>query len=227
MTAACIHIQGGISSNRRSMSPGLWVVLLLLCGHGSLWGQARREVVQAPADVTWWDDLDLALQAQAEGQDVWAFDGSKLKWKEVPTALRELEDLRYLLMSRNKLESLPSWLSSMTDLRVVIADHNRLTYFPDVLLDMPQLVQVSMGENFIDGIPLDIDRMTQLQFLGLWGNVLARFPASLGDLNHLEVLDLLHNDMTEEEQETLKALLPNVRVVMSPPCMCEFEDPQD
>lgn len=227
MTAACIHIQSGISSNRRSMSPGLWVVLLLWCGSGSLLGQARREVVQAPADVTWWDDLDLALQAQAEGQDVWAFDGSKLKWKEVPNELQELKDLRYLLMSRNKLATLPSWLSSLADLRVVIADHNRLTSFPEVLLDMPQLVQVSLGENFIDGIPLDIDRMNQLRFLGLWGNVLARFPASLGDLNHLEVLDLLHNDMTEEEQETLKALLPNVRVVMSPPCMCEFEDPQD
>ncbi|MDA0729614.1 MAG: leucine-rich repeat domain-containing protein [Bacteroidetes bacterium] len=227
MSATSIHLDPRNFPTRSRMGPCVWVVVTLCCWSGSLWGQARREVVQAPMDITWWDDLDMARQAHIEGQDVWAFDGSKLKWKTVPDELQELHDLRYLLMSRNKLEALPPWLSTMKDLRVVIADHNRLTTFPDVLLDMPQLVQVSLGENFIDGIPLDIDRMTKLQFLGLWGNVLARFPASLGDLTQLEVLDLLHNDMTEVEQETLKALLPNVRVVMSPPCMCEFEDPQD
>ena len=70
---------------------------------------------------------------------------------------------------------------------------------------------------------MDIDMMAGLEILSLWGNVLARFPASLGNLEQLQILDLLHNEMTVEEQDMLQALLPDVQLNLSEPCDCEFD----
>ena len=85
---------------------------------------------------------------------------------------------------------------------------------------MPHLEHISLGENALQGIPIDIDLIKNLKVLSLWGNVLAHFPASLGNLEHLEILDLLHNEMTVDEQDMLKTLLPNVQMNLSEPCNC-------
>jgi Leucine-rich repeat (LRR) protein len=189
-------------------------------------GQNRRSVIEnAPADLVWFDNLDEAVVAQSQGTVVLALDATKSKWKEVPLALLELKDLRYLMLNRNKLESLPDWMSDMKDLRAVVADHNRFERFPRVVLDMPQLTQISLGENYIEAIPLDIDQITKLQYLSLWGNVIGSFPASLGDLRELKALDLLHNEMSEGEQMELREWLPGVLLNMSEPCQCDFDNP--
>ena len=200
--------------------------LCLFASSFSLLGQSRRSVVEgAPRDLVWWEDLDEAVAAQATGSVVLALDATKKKWRELPLMLLELPDLRYLLLNRNKLETLPDWLVDMKDLRVVVADYNRMESFPRVLLDMPNLTQISLGENYIETIPLDIDQMTGLEYLALWGNVIGMYPASLSDLPNLKALDLLHNEMSEREQEQLREWLPKVQLNMSEPCQCDFDNP--
>ena len=74
-------------------------------------------------------------------------------------------------------------------------------------------------------LPLDIDVLHQLQEVILWSNVIEDYPASLGDMKGLLLLDLEYNDMTAEEQELLKSWLPDrVRLVLSQPCRCQFDD---
>lgn len=188
------------------------------------WGQARREVIQnAPSDLVWFDDIEEASKAVMEGDIVFALDLSRNRLHELPEELLQFQDLQFLLLNRNKLESLPSWLSQLTQLKAIVLDHNRFYDFPEVLLGMPNLEQLSIGENYLRGIPLDIDHIANLQYLSLWGNVLASFPASLGDLQNLKVLDLLHNEMTADEQDMLRTLLPEVQINMSQPCNCKFE----
>jgi len=205
-----------------------WILVTWAALGTNAWGQGRRAAAfDVPLHVVWYDDVDDALEAQAAGMPVLAFDGAKKRWHEVPESVRALTELRYLIVSKNKLHDLPPWLPELANLTVILADHNRMEAFPEVLLRMPSLVQISLGENFIQGIPLDIDALQNLRFLALWGNVLAQFPASLGNLEHLEVLDLIHNDMTVEEQDMVTHLLPDVRVLMSPPCLCAFDLPPD
>lgn len=187
-------------------------------------GQGRRDVVQnSPSDLVWHDSMEEAQDAMANGEIVLAIDLTRSKLKSFPEGLQQFKDLRYLLLNRNRLRDLPDWLPNMGQLRALVLDHNRFDDFPEVLLSMPHLEQLSIGENYLRGIPLDIDNMQGLQYLSLWGNVLASFPASLGDLPNLKVLDLLHNEMTVDEQETLKALLPEVQLNMSQPCNCKFD----
>jgi len=199
-------------------------VLLSWALHGLSWGQARREViVDLPEDVVWFDHLDEALQAQDSGVVVLALDLSRQRLRDLPTELKRLEDLRYLLVNRNRLDHFPDWLTDMTDLKAVVADHNRFRNFPAVLLRMPHLTQISMGDNELQGIPMDIDLISDLEVLSLWSNLLASFPASLGNLTQLQILDLLHNEMTVEEQDMLTALLPEVQLNFSEPCDCAFD----
>ena len=187
-------------------------------------GQARRDVVQnTPSDLVWHEGMEEAQIAMSNGELVLAIDLSRNKLKSLPEELQEFEDLRYLLLNRNRLRQLPDWLPELGQLHALILDHNRFDDFPEVLLSMPQLQQLSIGENYLRGIPIDIDHMQGLQYLSLWGNVLASFPASLGNLPDLKVLDLLHNEMTVDEQELLKELMPEVQLNMSQPCNCKFE----
>ncbi|MGB1384002.1 MAG: leucine-rich repeat domain-containing protein [Flavobacteriales bacterium] len=202
----------------------VWSAAALLLFASSCFSQSRREVVVgAPTDLVWYDDVESAVQAQRAGNVVLAVDLSRKRLRELPADLRLLTDLSYLIVSRNKLASVPEWALEMTDLKALVADYNRFEEFPQELLRMPHLKQVSLGENFLRAIPLDIDAMVDLEILSLWGNVVARFPASLGNLEHLQVLDLLHNEMTVDEQDQLKALLPDVQLNLSEPCNCEFD----
>lgn len=211
-------------SNSLQFGCRLLLTLALVAGVQLSWAQARRDaVVGAPRHLVWFEDVEKAIQAQQTGEVVWALDLTRDRLTDLPEAILQLPNLRYLMVNRNKLNNLPEWLKELTDLRALMADHNHFRHFPDVLLRMPDLEQVSLGENALTAIPLDIDNMENLRVLSLWGNVVAEFPASLANLLSLQVLDLLHNEMTVDEQEMLRTLLPDVKLNFSEPCDCEFD----
>lgn len=203
----------------------IWMLLAAMAMCTSSWGQARRDGIPGVgASTVWFDDLDDALTAHRAGTPVVALDLTRHKLQALPQGLVELTALRVLMLHKNRLSDLPPWLADMEALQVLLLDQNRFEAFPNVLLRMDQLETLSLGDNFIEEIPLDVDHMASLRHLALWGNLIGRYPASLGDLPNLRTLDLLHNDMTAEEQELVSSLLPQVKVLMSEPCLCEFQD---
>jgi hypothetical protein len=202
---------------------GLLLVAMTTCTLA--WGQARREGIPGVGSGTvWFDDLNEALTAHQAGTPVVALDLTRRKLQTLPRDLVELSALRVLMLHKNRLNDLPPWLAEMESLEVLLLDQNRFDTFPEVLLRMDRLETLSLGDNFIEEIPLDVDHMASLRHLGLWGNLIGRYPASLGDLPNLRTLDLLHNDMTAEEQELVSSMLPQAKVLMSEPCLCEFQD---
>ena len=202
---------------------GLLLVAMTTCTLA--WGQARREGIPGVgAGTVWFDDLSEALTAHRAGTPVVALDLTRHKLHTLPGDLVELSALRVLMLHKNRLNDLPPWLAEMESLEVLLLDQNRFDTFPEVLLRMDRLETLSLGDNFIEEIPLDVDHMASLRHLGLWGNLIGRYPASLGDLPNLRTLDLLHNDMTAEEQELVSSMLPQAKVLMSEPCLCEFQD---
>ena len=205
-----------------------WRVGLLLAAMATCTvsrGQARRVGIPGVSPGTvWFDDLNEALTAHQAGTPVVALDLTRRKLETLPQDLVELSALRVLMLHKNLLNDLPPWLAEMESLEVLLLDQNRFNAFPDVLLHMDHLETLSLGDNFIEEIPLDVDHMASLRHLGLWGNLIGRYPASLGDLPNLRTLDLLHNDMTAEEQELVSSMLPQVKVLLSEPCLCEFQD---
>ena len=208
---------------KKGWQVGLLLAAMVTCNVA--WGQARREGIPGVVPGTvWFDDFDEALTAHRAGTPVVALDLTRRKLQTLPRDLVELSALRVLMLHKNRLNDLPAWLAEMKTIEVLLLDQNRFDAFPNVLLRMDQLETLSLGDNFIEEIPLDVDHMASLRHLALWGNLIGRYPASLGDLPNLRTLDLLHNDMTAEEQDLVSSMLPQVKVLMSEPCLCEFQD---
>jgi Leucine-rich repeat (LRR) protein len=80
---------------------------------------------------------------------------------------------------------------------------------------------LDMGYNFVSYIPDQINKLTQLRILSMWDNPIAYYPNTLGELEQLEIFDLLNNQMGRDTQRRVTELLPNTRVIMSPPCHCQ------
>ena len=66
--------------------------------------------------------------------------------------------------------------------------------------------------------------MTNLERLILWSNLIGHFPPSLSRLERLSELDLLHNEMSVDEQTWVREILPNAKLHFSEPCQCRFDD---
>lgn len=182
----------------------------------------------APGDSTWtgaplYTSMKEALAVE-DPTTIYRLDLSRQRLRSVPDELARFTQLRELRLDRNKLDSLPPFLADFSHLELFSAEENELSAFPAAMWNWPQLRELHLGNNWIASIPIDIDALDQLEVLSLWSNVIGTFPVSLSELPKLRQLDLLNNDMTAEEQELLRIWLPDVELIMSEPCRCEFED---
>ena len=170
-------------------------------------------------------DLDAAVTALENGMPVLRLDLSRKRLKVLPEKIGDLTELKELILDRNKLSELPASLSALKQLEHFSAKSNQIAEFPQVILGWVNLTHLDLGDNLVDAIPLHIDQLSALKTLSLWSNLIAQYPASLSDLKQLQLLDLEQNDMTEDEQSTLKSWIdPDVELLLSPPCRCDFDD---
>ena len=187
----------------------------------------RFEPLQA-GDSSWerapvYRSLKKALAVE-DPTTSYRLDLSRQRLSQVPPEIEAFTSLRELVLDRNKLKDLPDFLSNFIHLEIFSAEENELPAFPASMWSWPSLRILRLGDNWIEAIPMDIDALKHLEILSVWSNVIGVFPVSLSELPELKQLDLLNNDMTAEEQELLRIWLPDVDVVMSQPCRCEFED---
>lgn len=170
-------------------------------------------------------DLEDARNARADGTPIYKLDLSKSRLKSFPSEIANWDELREVILDRNKISEINEDLSQWKHLIRFSAESNQLNAFPASLTQWRALEFLNLADNYIDSIPLDIDAMPNLREMVLWSNVISDYPASLGDMNGLILLDLEFNDMTAEEQELLKSWLPDrVQLVLSKPCRCQFDD---
>ncbi len=204
----------------------VWLAPLLLSAQTDLIVPAFTPL--APGDSTWigapvYTSMKEALAVE-DPTTIYRLDLSRQRLRSVPDELARFTQLRELRLDRNKLDSLPPFLADFSHLELFSAEENELSAFPAAMWNWPQLRELHLGNNWIASIPIDIDALDQLEVLSLWSNVIGTFPVSLSELPKLRQLDLLNNDMTAEEQELLRIWLPDVELIMSEPCRCEFED---
>ena len=89
------------------------------------------------------------------------------------------------------------------------------------MLVLSNMKSVDLSDNFLDRIPENINQLKSLKILILWDNPISVYPNSLGLLEELEILDLLNNQMNSDTQTRLNNILPQTRIIMSPPCRCQ------
>ena len=159
---------------------------------------------------------------------VYRLDLTRERLKEFPSEIYQFVNLNELILDKNKLDTLPDSLNTLRNLQILSVEKNKLDTINPAICKLPNLKVLKLGDNYIGGIPDEIGDLRQLRFLSLWSNVIAYYPISLAKLENLERLDLLANQMTESEQRRVLSLVgASVRVDMSEPCDCTFEDAEN
>jgi Leucine-rich repeat (LRR) protein len=203
------------------MNKGAFIIMTLFFTLATFVSGAQALTPEQVDTAKVYRSLEKALQ---HPDRVYRLDLTRQKLKEVPKEVFLLPYLHELILDRNKIEVIPQDINKLSYLQHLSITRNELTEVPNEICALTKLRVLNLGENYIEELPQDMDRMVELRELILWSNMLGELPFSLVLLEHLEHIDLLHNEMNAEEQRVIRDMLPNSRIELSTPCICNFDD---
>ncbi len=140
--------------------------------------------------------------------------------KEFPMEIFEFVNLEELDLSKNKIETIPKEISGLKNLQIFNISKNKLTRIPPEIGSLTKLKELIIFQNEIPFLPPEIGLLTDLEFLDLWGNEIGRLPVEISRLRKLATLDLRVIEINDDEQKTMKDLLPNTKIHFSRSCNC-------
>lgn len=190
------------------------------------------------AAIPWWANAQLLSAEQLDTakvyhsiesalrnpKSVYRIDLSKQKLKAFPEELIQFPNLNEVVLDKNKIDSIPPVIGKLKYLQVLSMQSNKIDTLRKEVFWLQHLKKLDLGDNLISYIPADLEKLQKLEVLCLWDNPIQVYPAVLGDLPNLKILDLLNNQMGRNTQERVQNMLPNCRIIMSPPCNCEDEE---
>jgi Leucine-rich repeat (LRR) protein len=122
--------------------------------------------------------------------------------ESIPASLFELDNLKFLDVSNNKLISLPPLVSgTICEFR---AFGNQITALPAI--QMENLEILDMKSNKISVLPEDIGALHKLKKVCLDDNFLTTVPKFVGKLMQLTDLSLAKNKLASVEEDALASL---------------------
>ena len=130
----------------------------------------------------------------------------------LPAELGQLTKLTSLDLYGNKLTELPPEIGKLKSLTSLDLEFNKLTKLPAELGQLGNLTSLDLSGNQLQTLPNELGQLTNLTSLNLSRNQLQTLPNELGQLTNLQYLNLKNNPLTEQEQEKIKALLPNCKI---------------
>lgn len=154
---------------------------------------------------------------------VYRLDLTKKKLTTFPSEILQLTNLNELILDKNKLDSIPPTISKLVNLQRISAYRNHLSNI-SFIIGLPNLVKIDFTTNYIEAIPEGIANLNQLRIINLQLNIVSIFPDELREMQSLEKINLLDNDLNHEQQKRVRTLFSGLKVEMSEPCNCNFED---
>jgi Leucine-rich repeat (LRR) protein len=153
----------------------------------------------------------------------------------IPYQIGRLKNLELLSVTRSGLKTVPSSIGQLAKLTTLILTSNKLKELPESIGDLRKLYELDIGRNQLQNIPSSISKLKKLNRLHVYDNELESIGAYIGELEELEELDLSENQLkilpdeirklkklrtlylsknpiSKEEQERIKALLPNTTI---------------
>lgn len=174
------------------------------------------------------DSLTLALMAPYTSLKAAVEDKNRVvklvlrkqKLKTFPAEILEMPNLEYLDLSKNQIREIPDSIIKLKKLQFLIMSKNKIEALPKTIGEFANLKFVDFSRNEIHVLPYSFGMLLQLEYADFWDNNLDEFPASIKYLQNLRYLDLRNILISKEKQDNLKLLLPNTKIMFSPPCNC-------
>ncbi len=160
--------------------------------------------------------------ASADPDAVFKLNLSNRKLRQFPPEIFNFKNLRELDISHNKIDSIPERISELQNLQRLVASNNKLTSLPNSIGDLTALTFLGLNRNKIEELPVSIGKLQNLEVLELWDNELYKIPDEISNLKNLKMLELRGILFSEEEAARIDSLLPDTKVMISPPCNCKF-----
>jgi Leucine-rich repeat (LRR) protein len=181
---------------------------------------SQQEAIDPPAAVAKVRVYTSLSEALRQPDSVLILDLSRKKLKEVPAEIVRLKNLQELNLSKNKLKALPPHIGQLTSLVTLKASNNDLTSLPPEIGGLQSLKHLELNRNLIVTLPPEIGQLENLESLELWDNEIDSLPDTMTKLKKLQVLELRGILFTEEEQQSIRKMIPECRVYFSPSCLC-------
>jgi Leucine-rich repeat (LRR) protein len=126
---------------------------------------------------------------------------------EIPTFIRNLGDLEFLMLSSNNITSLPNWLWRKESLQILIVSNSSLTgKISPSICNLKSLVHLDLSSNNLSGnVPSCLGNFSQsLENLVLKGNKLSGLvPQTYMIGNAIKMIDLSNNNLQGKLPRTL------------------------
>ena len=156
----------------------------------------------------------------ANPDTIHAISFEKYKVDSLPKELWNFTNLTYLNLEKNQLSHLPEELASLGQLTELNISKNKFTIFPLIICQLPKLQKLNASRNRIGSIPNQIANCQHLQLLDFYDNIIEDFGTGIFSLVELKTLNIEGVMYGTNFADDLKRKLPNVHILLDPPCKC-------
>lgn len=130
---------------------------------------------------------------------------------ELPKEISLLENLTDLAVMGNHLKKLPKEIGQLKNLDYLDLRDNRLTELPKEIAKLKNLKHLMLGENRLTKLPKEITQLENLEGLDIRVNRFTKLPKEICKLKSLRGLELGNNQLTQLPKEI--ALLQNLHTL--------------
>ena len=113
----------------------------------------------------------------------------------LPSALKNLTDLKSLIFRYNQINSLPEWIGNFKKLRTLNLNINELSSLPESIGELTELKELSLWKNDLETLPQSIGSLKPLKILNARLNYLSSLPGTIGKMKSLERFNLHDNKL--------------------------------
>ena len=106
-------------------------------------------------------------------------------------------------------------------LRELNLSRNRINYMPPELGQLVQLRRLVINRNPIAYLPTTVGQLRHLEVIDAWNTLITELPLEIRALDTvLKTIDLRVVELDDWQQERMRKLLPHTEILFSPSCGC-------
>ncbi len=144
----------------------------------------------------WFSQKDIILSSE------------DLDW--LPDTITNLRNVERLFLDNNQLTSLPDNLGEFENLKELHLKNNFIEELPESFGRL-LIYYLDLSDNLIENFPKSIEYLDKLSYLNLSGNNIRFIPEYLSNMSNLKYLNLKDNELSEEEKDKVRKMLPHVK----------------